>query len=130
MNRQIFYISNASLAFEGRNLEQILQISRRNNRRADLTGCLVYTGKNFAQALEGAEEALASTLTRIQADERHRHVRILLDRVVDRRAWPQWSMGYVHDLGLADSLDALGQGAQISADDTFDLLARMQPDFV
>jgi hypothetical protein len=44
--------------------------------------------------LEGEERAVRELYTRIASDPRHRNARLMLDREVPCRAFPEWSMGF------------------------------------
>src|SRR3954453_18776119 len=50
---------------------QILEISRRTNVRADVTGAAIVNGGAFAQVLEGPRRCVVQTFERIQRDMRH-----------------------------------------------------------
>ncbi|MET0934827.1 MAG: BLUF domain-containing protein, partial [Luteibacter sp.] len=91
--RRIFYISRAARALTDAEIQNILRISQRNNRRNDITGCLLCSGEYFAQTLEGRRDALDGTLARIAADPRHAEVHVVFDENVDSRICPEWSMG-------------------------------------
>ena len=76
-------------------LADVLRASRRNNARAGVTGMLLYTDGSFFQVLEGPESAVDAAFATIAADPRHaRAVTIIRERIV-RRAFGEWSMGYV-----------------------------------
>ncbi|HET9511089.1 MAG TPA: BLUF domain-containing protein [Sphingomonas sp.] len=92
--RQILYISTAAGKIVGRDADDILATSRRNNTSDGLTGLLYFDGKRFLQALEGEPGAVARALTRIESDPRHRAIVILSDRTVDEREFGAWSMAY------------------------------------
>lgn len=126
---QLFYVSRAAIPFDSALVQHILQSARRNNRRLDVTGCLLYSGQRFAQVLEGRKEVVQPLAERIAADTRHRDVRILMENHRLEREYGDWSMGYLHNTGLEDSLEALllgnGEPSAIA-----DVLARMKPDTV
>lgn len=78
---------------EAPDLEAILEISRRNNAAAGLSGVLLFAEGNFIQALEGPKQALDATYERILADSRHRQIIELYRVSVTERNFPDWSMG-------------------------------------
>jgi hypothetical protein len=55
----------------------ILETSRSNNARADVTGALMFNAGCFAQVLEGPRVALENVFERIQQDDRHGDVSLL-----------------------------------------------------
>lgn len=76
-------------------IDQILEASRRNNRRAGVTGALMFNGGAFAQVLEGPQEGVEDTFERIQRDIRHGDVTVLECGPVDARSFDSWSMAFV-----------------------------------
>ncbi len=92
--RQIIYISTATAIATPEDPATILEVSRRNNVRDGLTGLLYFDGKRFLQVLEGDEAPIASALTRIHRDKRHRAIVVLSDRDVGTREFGDWSMAY------------------------------------
>jgi hypothetical protein len=88
------YLSTATALFTPTDLTQLLQISRKRNHSAALSGMLLYAGGHFIQTLEGSEEAVDATFTRIEKDPRHRDVIVALREGIEKRIFPDWSMGY------------------------------------
>lgn len=94
-------------------VRRILEVSRRNNARADITGALLYTSGCFAQILEGDYAAVERTFETIQNDERHTAIVPLQFEQVSERGFGPWSMAYVgtdrnaiaETLGLASAED-------------------------
>jgi hypothetical protein len=76
-------------------VEQILQASRRNNAKADVTGALMFNGGAFAQVLEGPQRGVEDTFERIQRDIRHGDVTVLECGPVAARSFDSWSMAFV-----------------------------------
>jgi hypothetical protein len=126
---QLFYVSSVTDPVDGAVIQHILQGARRNNRQLDITGCLLYSGRYFAQILEGRKEQVQALARRIASDPRHRNVRIVLENHRIDRAYADWSMGYLHDCRLEDSLEGLllegGEPRAIA-----DAIARMKPDTI
>jgi hypothetical protein len=90
---QITYISTARPSLLLSDVDEVLLASRRNNQRARVTGLLIFDGKRFLQALEGALEDVETTFSRIAADPRHRALVRLSGRAVAAREFGDWSMG-------------------------------------
>lgn len=128
--RQLFYASRVADAPGDIDIDKILRISRRNNRRLDVTGCLLYSGRHFAQVLEGRTDAVGELMARIGADPRHRGLKVIADRRIRQRDFPEWSMGLLYKLDVADRIEALlaadhpGDGAVLA------LMAEMNTDTV
>lgn len=90
----LVYASAASPPPSKSDLLDILQTSRRNNRAADVTGLLLYSGGTFIQALEGPPERVRETFERIARDPRHRGAQVLLREPKEQRYFPEWEMGF------------------------------------
>ena len=73
-------------------LVEILAVSDRNNRRDELTGVLLLSRGRFFQVLEGRGQDLDRTLTRIEADPRHRDLSFVLRRPIRSRLFASWGM--------------------------------------
>lgn len=91
---QLIYVSAARHPFSPDQLEGLLEQSRRHNERSSLTGLLLYEDGSFLQLLEGPEEALRTTFSRIENDPRHHRVITVHEADVNERSFPEWSMGY------------------------------------
>ena len=128
--KQLFYISRMAEGVDERAIRNILAISRRNNRMLDVTGCLSFTGRHFAQVLEGREDAIAELTRRIHADSRHTEFRLLIDRPATLREHPLWSMAYMHDLELSSDIQALFDTPEASMRKTLQTMGRLKPDTV
>jgi hypothetical protein len=76
-------------------IDGILKTSRENNRLAEVTGALMFNTGCFAQVLEGPHNAIQTTFERIQCDERHSDVTVLLFEPSDKRAFSNWAMAYI-----------------------------------
>jgi hypothetical protein len=92
--RQLLYVSNTSRDIAPADLDDILTASRRNNALLGVTGLLLFIDGGFLQMLEGEEIAVRTLYARITADRRHWGPRLMLDREVPVRAFPEWSMGF------------------------------------
>ena len=76
-------------------VDAILATSRTNNDRVGVTGALMFNAGCFAQVLEGPHTAVQATFERIQCDERHAAVRIMLFDLVAERAFSSWAMAFM-----------------------------------
>jgi hypothetical protein len=125
---QVFYVSRAAGALGDAQVQSILQASRRENARLDVTGCLLFSGHCFAQVLEGAQPIVSALARRIAADPRHVAVRVLSRTRRDEREYADWSMGYLYDLNLEDDLETLLMIPDRSPAVIADVMERMRPD--
>lgn len=95
--QQLVYISTArSIVLSSAEVEDILQVSRRNNVRDGLTGLLIVGSRRFLQVLEGEPAALERAYARIKADPRHFALVELSRKEVSGQSFGTWAMGYEH----------------------------------
>jgi len=114
----IFYISR--LTVSATQIDSIIRVAGRNNRDRDITGGLLFTGRYFAQVLEGPTDTIASTMQAIVADTRHSDITTLSSGPVVARRFRHWSMGFV----LAPAADRL-VGALMDQPDDIDAQGRL-----
>ena len=91
---QLFYSSLPAVPFGSRELIDILEPSRSNNKRDAITGMLAFSGTAFLQALEGDQDMVNRTFTRISGDKRHRDVQLIGMLHPAERQFPAWTMGF------------------------------------
>lgn len=105
MIHQLVYISRETYPLRADDLIRLLLSAREYNRRADVTGVLLYRGGWFMQLLEGSEAEVEALYAHIASDPRHGEVERLLSRASAARLMQGWSMGYA-DAPTADGCDA------------------------
>jgi hypothetical protein len=98
-----------------KDVQQILDASRKNNPKLGITGTLCYDPKFFLQCLEGPRDAVNDLYRTILSDPRHENVILIDFSEIHVRAFEDWSMDYVRTSDLSKSLLL-----KYSADDTFD----------
>ena len=91
MISQYVYISTAQDLSRDQ-VEGILQTCARNNVAQDVTGLLLYNGRNFLQLLEGDKAVLDRLMDAIEVDTRHAGVAMLHKGEVTARVCPDWAM--------------------------------------
>jgi hypothetical protein len=91
---RIVYVSHEVRPLSTADLDALLEVSRRNNARLEVTGMLLYHDGDFMQVLEGEEEAVREILRRIMADSRHSGILVLDDTPVPDREFAGWWMGF------------------------------------
>lgn len=92
---QLIYMSHATGEVNTEVLDSILGTSRRNNQEKSITGLLLYRNGRYFQVLEGNLDEVIATFERIDADDRHEGVRVLLRSDIDERLFPHWSMASI-----------------------------------
>ncbi|WP_052768900.1 BLUF domain-containing protein [Aurantiacibacter marinus] len=96
---QVLYISTAPNLSDDA-VKSILKQSQRNNPQHEITGFLLYNGRNFMQLLEGEDAHLTALLRKLSVDVRHTGIVRLAHENVRGRICPDWSMEH---LRLAES---------------------------
>ncbi|MEL7199384.1 MAG: BLUF domain-containing protein [Pseudomonadota bacterium] len=91
MLSQYLYISTAPNLSRDE-VNSILESSARNNPARDVTGLLLYNGRNFLQLLEGKEAELVDLMVRITHDARHTGISFLDRRTSSNRVCSDWAM--------------------------------------
>jgi len=92
--KYLIYISSAVRPMTEADLTAILETSRTNNIRTDITGMLVYSHGTFMQTLEGPEKEVDLLFDKLCLDVRHRNVLKLTEGPLAERNFPQWSMAF------------------------------------
>lgn len=120
---QLVYVSSAAPGQPATDIAAILDISRRNNRAAGLTGMLYADARRFLQVLEGDEREVEAAFARIKADPRHRAVVVLSRCTIAAREFGAWEMAHAepgHDAeALMARVEALAAGASPAVRATF-----------
>ena len=120
MISQYLYISTApSLSRD--EVNSILESSARNNPANNITGLLLYNGRNFLQLLEGEEADLVSLMVKIEHDPRHTGISMLDSKTAERRACPDWAMKRVL---LADDIDKRREALEADLPKALDVQTR------
>ena len=100
----LIYMSTPIRHFDHNELEQLAQESQRNNAPKDITGLLLYSGDFFLQALKGDYEQLNALYARLENDDRHRDLEVLIGAPATQRLFPDWAMG-VLDVSESNRID-------------------------
>ena len=90
----LVYFSSATQDFDEDQLVKLLETCRANNEKAGISGMLLFKDGNFLQALEGEELAVRSLQKKLLRDPRHHEVCVLLEEFLERRNFPDWTMGF------------------------------------
>jgi hypothetical protein len=91
---RLAYISRNGGLNDPSELNDLLASARRNNATMDVTGALLFSRDCFAQVLEGPMVNVSQVFERIQLDERHSEVVVLMAEQAAGRRFPDWAMAY------------------------------------
>lgn len=119
---RLTYISQAINGLDPATVQQIGEISARNNQRSQITGVLLFLDGVFFQILEGEAAIVKQLYEKILCDERHDNIICLkTEPHITERLFPEWAMKVV-DLGqyqetyirpLKSLLHTLGESHQL-----------------
>lgn len=90
------YVSESALVSDTADLsvEEIVSAAITKNRTLCVTGGLVFTGKYFAQVLEGAPDVVDGLMASIERDARHRQIRTVAKSMIAERRFATWDLAY------------------------------------
>jgi hypothetical protein len=91
---RLMYVSAAREAMSEVDLNDLLVVARDRNLALGLTGMLVYSKDSFLQVLEGPQPAIDEVFQSICRDARHSSIYVFDESAIDRRGFPNWSMGF------------------------------------
>lgn len=94
--RSIVYVSHATQELSNSDLNDLLQVSRRNNARDGITGVLLFNQGRFIQCIEGPVGPILHTYSNIRRDDRHHNILELVNDTVMQRDFSSWTMGWGH----------------------------------
>lgn len=89
--QQLIYASRP-FGYDASDLASILAASQVRNAQSDITGALICRPDIYLQLLEGPIGQVENTFDRIQRDDRHVEVRVLVRSQITDRLFPQWAM--------------------------------------
>ena len=78
--------------FDHAMLAGILLSARRNNRRDDITGALICRQDVYLQLIEGPPDRIDTLYAKIERDDRHCDVRLMLTEDASERMFAGWDM--------------------------------------
>lgn len=101
---RLIYVSYANTVMRDEDIEEILQKSKLNNSKNNISGVLMYSNRYFFQCLEGERGKVNATYLHIAKDARHSKCVQLDYRAIDTRLFAAWSMEHVPFNGVADEV--------------------------
>ncbi|UZW55378.1 BLUF domain-containing protein [Sphingobium sp. JS3065] len=102
-------------------IRDIVTVSIPRNRSLEVTGSLLFTGRRFAQYLEGAPPAIEEIKAAILRDSRHGDVRTIASGEYAHRRFVTWSLAYagpshfvadIVERALSDALENGDEGIE------------------
>lgn len=91
---QCIYASAASRVFHIDELAELLQVARDTNAKLGLTGMLLHAEGSFFQVLEGRADVVDALYAKIERDQRHDQVTLVIREPIPKRCFDAWTMGF------------------------------------
>ena len=91
---QIVYTSTATDLIGGAELKEMLKGSVQRNKKAGITGLLLFKDGCFMQVLEGEKPAVQALFAKICRDPRHHKIIPLIQEPIERRQFPDSAMAF------------------------------------
>jgi len=86
--------SAASRDFNTQELSELLDVARENNAKLGLTGMLLYAEGSFFQVLEGQPDVVDALYAKIERDQRHGQMTMIIREPIPKRHFDAWTMGF------------------------------------
>lgn len=77
-NETTVYISKATEPFTSDSLKELTEIASNNNKKLNVTGCMLYASGYFLQLLEGNSKSVDTLYHKIEKDSRHKGTKVLI----------------------------------------------------
>ena len=104
---RLLYFSTAVADISPADVDAIVATSADNNARSGITGALTFNGRNFCQCLEGEEADVRALVATIEKDTRHAGMKVIDEKPITERHFPDWSMIKVDGLNFVEVIDAM-----------------------
>ncbi|WP_312899809.1 BLUF domain-containing protein [Corynebacterium variabile] len=92
--KYLVYTSVAVQIPSNEDIDEIVQVSRVNNLKSDITGLLHYRNGYFVQFIEGPPAAICDLLERLRRDRRHRNIHVIEETFIAARNFSGWTMAH------------------------------------
>lgn len=102
MPYQLIYTSYATDALTKPVLNEIAEVSRTHNCKVGITGVMLYHDGSILQVLEGEKKAVETLFAKIENDDRHIQIMVLMKRASESREFQGWRMGFKHAASNAE----------------------------
>jgi uncharacterized Fe-S cluster-containing MiaB family protein len=90
----LVYTSTAVAPFSEEALLQMLEKCRQANKKVDVTGMLLYTRRKFIQVIEGERSVVRKLYAKIEDDDRHERIALVVEGESEERIFKDWAMGF------------------------------------
>ncbi|WP_415911424.1 BLUF domain-containing protein [Neptuniibacter sp. QD37_11] len=129
---RLVYTSTIADNFSPQDIEAIIEIARKNNRKHNVTGMLCFNRKYFLQCLEGSRTQVNKIYYNILNDPRHSNIIMLDYKEITSREFSEWSMGYIPESSLTAPINLKFSGTpefdpyKMSGESAFQMLLALR----
>lgn len=90
----LIYSSGVETYLGDIDISSLLYAARQSNAEHKITGILLHMNGKFIQVLEGEESSVKKLYELISRDRRHKNLKVLLEKEIDKRQFDGWNMGF------------------------------------
>ncbi len=126
--KTVLYVSKAAGSRSLTHLRLLVPHAREANRRREITGVLLFDGRNYTELLEGPAQAIDAVMARIALDNRHSKMRVLSDERRADRSYVGFPLTYLYDEGRRGLTTELVDGKPVSGLELRDIFLRAPGD--
>ncbi|MDA0117824.1 BLUF domain-containing protein [Vibrio sp. T11.5] len=102
---RLVYASTITKGITESDIQNILDVARKNNALVDVTGLLLFNRNYFLQCLEGSRAQVNKIYHQILNDQRHEDILLLDYTEIFEREFGDWSMGYIPEMNLTTPIN-------------------------
>lgn len=97
MRYAICYVSTASKSLDRKEIDKVLNRTKKKNNEKDITGILLYSEGNFFQVLEGEKSEVLKIYEYIEEDERHYNIIKIFGKEVPDRTFDGYEVDFISE---------------------------------
>jgi hypothetical protein len=101
---ELTYVSQPAEEMSFLGLMRLLYHSYLRNQALGITGVLIFEHQKFGQVIEGPASSIDRLWDKIQKDDRHKHVKLISRRSIERRSLLKWTMIFQGNEEIANRL--------------------------
>ncbi len=102
---RLVYASTITKGITESDIQNILDVARKNNALVDVTGLLLFNRNYFLQCLEGSRAQVNKIYHQILNDQRHEDILLLDYSEIFEREFGDWNMGYIPEMNLTTPIN-------------------------
>lgn len=95
--KQMIYTSTATENVNFDVINDLLTQCVKKNNEFNISGMMVFDGKQFLQCIEGNEAEINQLQENIFKDSRHHNIHLIGEEEITERLFSQWCMGYLNN---------------------------------